>query len=164
MTQRIVGQLLMAGALIGTVACSQEPDRTPVEVERPDARDDVDRAARETADQARETADDARDAAARAGERAGDAADRAGDNTANAIERAGDAAKGAVETADIKTALAADDLVKANDINVDTNGETKVVTLKGTVQSAAARARAEAIAKREADGYRIDNQLVVRVG
>lgn len=163
MAQRMVGQLLMVGALVGAVACSQEPDRTPAEVERPDARDDVDDAAEEAAEETREAADATRDAAARAGDRAAGAADRAGDSTANAVERAGDAAKGAVETADIKAALAADDLVEANDINVDTNGQTKVVTLKGVVPSAAARARAEAIAKREAEGYRIDNQLVVRV-
>jgi osmotically-inducible protein OsmY len=132
----------MVGSLVGVVACSDEPDRAPVdvEVERPDVRDDMNDAA----------------------ERAEDSMERAGDSAANAIEQAGDAAKGAVETADIKAALAADDLVEANDVNVDTNGETKVVTLKGTVPSTAARARAEAIAKREAEGYRIDNQIVVR--
>ena len=66
------------------------------------------------------------------------------------------------ETATIKTALAADDVVDADEVNVDTNGETKVVTLKGTVRTTAQRECAEAIAKREAEGYRIDNQLVVR--
>jgi osmotically-inducible protein OsmY len=142
MAKHVIGQLLMVGSLVGVVACSDEPDRAPVdvEVERPDVRDDMNDAA----------------------EQAEDSMERAGDSAANAIEQAGDAAKGAVETADIKAALAADDLVEANDVNVDTNGETKVVTLKGTVPSTAARARAEAIAKREAEGYRIDNQIVVR--
>ena len=153
MAKHVFGSLLMVGALVGGVACSQEPDRAPVDVdvERPDVRDDIDAAAERAEDATRDAADDA-----------GDAMDRAGDRASSAIERAGDAAKGAVETADIKAALAADDLVEANDLNVDTNGETKVVTLKGTVPSAAARARAEAIAKREAEGYRIDNQIVVR--
>jgi osmotically-inducible protein OsmY len=55
-----------------------------------------------------------------------------------------------------------DDAVDASDINVDTNSQTKVVTLKGFVRSAEHRARAEAIAKREATGYRVNNQLTVR--
>jgi hypothetical protein len=36
------------------------------------------------------------------------------------------------------------------------------VTLKGTVASAEQRARAEAIAVREATGFRVVNQLVVK--
>ena len=52
--------------------------------------------------------------------------------------------------------------VDASDINVDTDAATKVVTLKGTVASAEQRARAEAIAAREATGYRVDNQLAVK--
>jgi hyperosmotically inducible protein len=48
-------------------------------------------------------------------------------------------------TTAVKTKLAADDTVRANDINVDTkNG---VVTLKGEVQSAAAKTRAIELAK-----------------
>lgn len=142
MSKRFVGQVVMLGALAGAVACTQEPDRAPVEVdvERPGARDDVNEAAEEAEEAARESAD----------------------AVSGAADKVGNAVSGAVQTADIKAALAADDLVEANDIDVDTNGTTKVVTLKGRVPSAAAKARAEAVAKREADGYRIDNQLVVR--
>lgn len=139
MSKQMIGCVVMVGALVGAAACSQEPERpatVDVDVNEPRVRDDVDAA--------------------------GNAAERAGDRIAGAAERTGDAAAGAVETADIKLALAADDVVDADDVNVDTNGETKVVTLKGTVRTAAQRERAEAIAKREASGYRIDNQLVVR--
>jgi osmotically-inducible protein OsmY len=45
---------------------------------------------------------------------------------------------------------------------VDTDGVKKVVVLKGSVPSAAQKNRAEQIAVREAKGYRVDNQLVVR--
>ena len=143
MSKQMIGCVVMVGALVGTAACSQEPERpatVDVDVNEPRARDE---------------AEDAADAA-------GNAAERAGDRVAGAVESAGDRTAGAVQTADIKVALAADDLVDADDVNVDTNGETKVVTLKGTVRTAAQRERAEAIAKREAEGYRIDNQLVVR--
>ena len=68
----------------------------------------------------------------------------------------------ATETADVKLAISMDKTVDASDINVDTDAATKVVTLKGTVASAEQRARAEAIAVREATGFRVVNQLVVK--
>jgi len=74
----------------------------------------------------------------------------------------GDRASAATKTADVKLALSMDKTVDASDINVDTDAATKVVTLKGTVASAEQRARAEAIAGREAAGFTIDNQLVVK--
>ena len=74
----------------------------------------------------------------------------------------GDRTAAATETADVKLALSMDKTVDASNINIDTDAATKVVTLKGSVVSAEQRARAEAIATREAAGYRIDNQLVVK--
>jgi osmotically-inducible protein OsmY len=74
----------------------------------------------------------------------------------------GDRASAATETADVKLAISMDKTVDASDINVDTDAATKVVTLKGTVASAEQRARAEAIAVREATGFRVVNQLVVK--
>jgi len=68
----------------------------------------------------------------------------------------------ATETADVKLAISMDKTVDASDINVDTDAATKIVTLKGTVASAEQRARAEAIAVREATGFRVVNQLVVK--
>jgi osmotically-inducible protein OsmY len=86
----------------------------------------------------------------------------AADRPAAAQPDAGDRAGAATETVDVKTALSMDKTVDASDINVDTDAATKVVTLKGTVASAEQRARAEAIAAREATGYRVDNQLAVK--
>jgi hypothetical protein len=74
----------------------------------------------------------------------------------------GDRASAATETADVKLAISMDKTVDASDINVDTDAGTKIVTLKGTVASAEQRARAEAIAVREATGFRVVNQLVVK--
>ena len=75
---------------------------------------------------------------------------------------AGDRASAATETADVKLAISMDKTVDASDINVDTDAATKIVTLKGSVASGEQRARAEAIAVREATGYRVVNQLVVK--
>jgi len=130
MPRYILRHVVVATALVGVIACTREPDRTP----------DMDR----TADQV------------------GDGIERAGDRAGNAIGRAGDAVQGAVESADIKAALVADESVDANAVDVDTIGDTKVVTLTGTVRTARERDRAESIATREAQGYRVDNQLIVR--
>jgi osmotically-inducible protein OsmY len=78
--------------------------------------------------------------------------------TENAAEKVG----AAIETADVKSALLADSRVDASHIDVDTNHETKVVTLRGWVPVAGQKPIAEAIAAENAAGYRIDNQL--RVG
>jgi hypothetical protein len=74
----------------------------------------------------------------------------------------GDRASAATETADVKLALSMDKTVDASDINVDTDAATKTVTLKGSVPSAEQRKQAEAIAQREAEGFKVDNQLVVK--
>ena len=68
---------------------------------------------------------------------------------------------GGIETMDVKTALIKDGRVDAGNINVDTSASTKTVLLKGSVPSAEQRATAEAIAREQAKGYRIDNQLTV---
>lgn len=96
-------------------------------------------------------------------ERRPEAADRpAAEAARDARPDTGDRASASTETADVKLALSMDKTVDAGDINVDTNAATKVVTLKGSVPSAEQRARAEAIAAREATGFKVDNQLVVK--
>lgn len=91
-----------------------------------------------------------------------DPARDAGTAAREAAGAAGQAVAGAAETVDVKAALMRDDGVDAGDINVDTDGAAKVVVLKGSVTTDAQRTRAEQIAMREAAGYRVDNQLVVR--
>jgi hypothetical protein len=92
-----------------------------------------------------------------------EAADRPPAETAPApAPDTGDRSSAATETADVKLALSMDKTVDASDIDVDTNAATKVVTLKGSVASAEQRTRAAEIAEREATGYKVDNQLVVK--
>ena len=113
--------------------------------------------------------DAAKDASAEAKEKADATAAaakaEAKDETADAKRAAGSAGAAidaAAETLDVKAALMADTTVDAGDINVDTFKETKTVVLKGSVPTAAQKEQAGRIAGREAEGYKIDNQLVVK--
>ena len=125
--------LVLAGTLaLGAAACGREARPTTPPADDPAAR----QPSRSPADTAREPG--------------------------GAVGTAGSAVAGATETIDVKAALMRDDGVDASSINVDTDGARKVVVLKGSVSSDAQRMRAEQIAAREAAGYRVDNQLVVR--
>jgi osmotically-inducible protein OsmY len=65
------------------------------------------------------------------------------------------------ETVDVKSALMADGRVDASNINVDTIASTKTVILKGSVPTAQQRTTAESIAREQAKGYAVTNQLTV---
>jgi osmotically-inducible protein OsmY len=84
---------------------------------------------------------------------------KVGEAAAGAANEASNAVKNAGITAKIKSKMALDEMVKARDINVDTNGS--VVTLTGTVRSDAERKRAVQLA-RETEGVTsvVDNLQV----
>ena len=89
-------------------------------------------------------------------------AENAADKSAEASTEAGSAMAGAKQTADVKTALSVDTRVDASGINVETNGETKTVTLNGTVPTEAQKMLAAEIAQPKAEGYTIVNNLTVK--
>jgi len=89
-------------------------------------------------------------------------ADSMGDKSAAATQGMGDGIAGAKQTADVKAALTVDTRVDASNINVDTNGDTKTVTLNGTVPTEAQKMLAAEIAGPKAEGYTIVNNLTVR--
>jgi osmotically-inducible protein OsmY len=97
---------------------------------------------------------------------AGNAAERAGDRVAaetkDATRSVGATLDAAAQTMQIKTALIDADNLDANNIDVDTDGATKTVTLKGYVGNASQKAAAERIAKEKAPGYRVVNSLTIR--
>lgn len=76
-------------------------------------------------------------------------------------EKAAEKTAAGVETMDVKAALIADGRVDAANINVDTIASTKTVVLKGSVPTAEQRTVAEAIAREQAKGYTITNNLTV---
>ncbi|HYW29909.1 MAG TPA: BON domain-containing protein [Gemmatimonas sp.] len=89
-------------------------------------------------------------------------AENAAEKTAEVAADAGTATAAAKQTADVKTALTADTRIDASEINVDTNGDTKTVTLNGTVATEEQKTLAADIARPKAEGYTIVNNLTVR--
>jgi osmotically-inducible protein OsmY len=83
------------------------------------------------------------------------------DAAGRAAGQAGDAISAGKQTFDVKAALTADTSIDASHIDVDTNADTKTVTLRGTVPTAAQKDAAERIAKDKAEGYTVVNQLTV---
>jgi hyperosmotically inducible periplasmic protein len=116
----------------------------------------------------RDAGNKAEDAARDTKGTAGNAADATRDASANAAQNTKDAANSlgakidaAQQTMDVKTALMADKTVDASGIDVDSNADTKTVTLKGHVKTAAEKQRAAEIAKAKAPGYTVDNNLTI---
>jgi osmotically-inducible protein OsmY len=85
---------------------------------------------------------------------------KAANKTSEAVGKAGDKMTDGSITTGVKTELSGEQLLKESAIDVDTKNE--VVTLRGTVPSAAARARAETIAANTKGVARVVNELVVR--
>lgn len=82
-----------------------------------------------------------------------------GEKTAEAANRAEAVLSDGALTAKIKSKMALDDLVQARSIDVST--DAGVVTLKGTVRSAAEHDRAVQLARETAGIKRVIDQLVV---
>ena len=93
-------------------------------------------------------------------------ADAAVDTTSNVVDSAGSALTNMGDamtyTPKIKTALGANAAMKGSNINVDTLGSKDSIALRGTVVSSAQKTLAENIAKQNAKGFKIINQLVVK--
>jgi len=85
---------------------------------------------------------------------------KAADKTASGIGKAGDKVGDSAVTTRVKADLSNEPLLKNTAINVDTTDH--VVTLKGTVDSEAAGARAAEVAGRTDGVTRVLNQLVVK--
>lgn len=140
-----------------TAAAQQEAREANAEVKQ-EARE----ANAEMKQEGREANAELRQEAREAGNAAERGAERAGDATANATRSVGSTLDAAAQTMQIKTALIDADNLDANNINVDTDGTAKTVTLKGYVSNASQKAAAERIAKEKAPGYRVINSLTIR--
>jgi osmotically-inducible protein OsmY len=119
-------------------------------------------AGREAGYKAEEAARDAKGTAGNAAEATKDATANATEATKEAANSMGAKLDAAQQTMDVKTALMADKTVDASGIDVDSSADTKTVTLKGHVKTAAEKTRAAEIAKAKAPGYTVVNNLVVR--
>lgn len=119
----------------------------------------VEGATADAADRAEGTAGSASDKAGDAAEKIGEAAKATGAAAAQAVQDATPVVADAGITAAVKTRLLADPDVAGLRIDVDT--KAKVVTLTGTVRTAAQVAEAEKIAKETSGVARVVNNLKV---
>jgi osmotically-inducible protein OsmY len=87
-------------------------------------------------------------------------AGKAADKTADAMDKAGDKLSDTSVSTKVKSGFSKDPLLKETAIDVHTSNH--VVTLKGTVPSAAAKARAEDVAARTEGVARVVNEIVVQ--
>ncbi len=87
-------------------------------------------------------------------------AEKIGTKIETGVDAAADKTVDAAITAEVKLKLATDDLVKARNIDVDT--ENKTVTLKGTVSSKAEEQRAIQIAQAVDDVRRVRSDLSIQ--
>lgn len=85
-----------------------------------------------------------------------------GGQTSSSTSSVSQATKDATLTAKVKSALAADVGLKTLNINVDSSGNT--VTLKGNVDSADKKTRAEEVARKVDGVATVRNQLQVKAG
>jgi len=81
------------------------------------------------------------------------------DKAAEGVSKAGEAITDGLLTGRVKTKFTGEDLLKGSDIDVDTNDH--VVTLKGTVPTAAGRARAVELAKSVDGVHRVIDKLTI---
>ena len=116
----------------------------------------------EARQEAREANAELKQEAREAGNAAERTADRVANETKDATHSVGATLDAAAQTMQIKTAFIDADNLDANNIDVDTDGATKTVTLKGHVPTAAQKAAAARIAKEKAPDYTIVNNIVVR--
>lgn len=143
---------LLAGVVFAGPACTDKAvDRT-----KKDAGTAV--------DATKAGADKAIDATKKAGVEAADLAQKTAGKVAEKSNEVASATGAAVTdgwiTAKVKAKFSDETVLKGSDINVDTNNH--VVTLRGTVLSGAAKARAEVIARGTERVTRVVNQLVVK--
>jgi len=165
--KRGISSLGLSAALLSAslfAACQNTARGVEQDTERNTA--EVKQEAREANAEARQEAREANAEMKEEAREAGNAAERTGDRVAqetkDATKSVGATLDAAAQTMQIKTALIDADNLDANDIDVDTDGATKTVTLKGHVPTESQKAAAARIAKEKAPDYRVVNNIAVR--
>lgn len=167
---RLLITAMVMGVALSVAACSErarEETKEAGDAIAADAKAGADKAAV----QGREASREAASAAKEAGREVANAASTAADKTKEAARDIADATRrGAAAAAEagsdgwittkVKAKLIDESALKGSDINVDTSDH--VVTLKGSVPSAAGKSRAESIARGTEGVTRVVNQLVVK--
>ena len=84
-----------------------------------------------------------------------------GEKVKEGAQKTGEVLDAAKQHLDVKAALLADKSVDASHIDVDVDTDAKIVSLRGTVPTAAQKAQAERIARDKAGDYSVRNELTV---
>jgi osmotically-inducible protein OsmY len=160
--------LALAVALAPACRNTAEGVKEDVRLNTEEARDGAQTAAEASEGAARKIGADAKEAGGTIGQEAkqvgGAVADGAKDIAAAVKEGAKEVASdvgASKQTVDIKAALMAAKDIDASHIDVSTDADTKTVTLKGTVPTAAQKTAAERVARDKAAGYKVRNLLTV---
>jgi len=142
--------VMLVGAVLAGSACAQRSeDEAGVTVDKPNA----DSALDATKDEAGSIAEETKEAA-------GEIAGAVGSKTKDIVLTTGEAITDGWITTKVSAKFVDEKILKGSNINVDTKDH--VVTLKGTVGSDAAKARAVDIARGTEGVARVVNQLVVK--
>jgi osmotically-inducible protein OsmY len=107
----------------------------------------------------KDAAEKTKEGAAKVGEKTKEGASKAAEKTKEGLSKTGEVITDAWITTRVKSKFIGEDLLKDSNINVDTNDH--VVTLTGTVMSAAARARAVEQAKEVEGVQRVVDRLTI---
>jgi osmotically-inducible protein OsmY len=116
-------------------------------------------AAEKTKAGAEKAADKTKEGADKAWEKTKEGAGTVADKTKEGVSKTGEVITDGWITTRVKSKFIGEDLLKDSDINVDTNNH--VVTLKGTVMSAAGRARAVEQAKEVEGVHQVVDRLTI---
>lgn len=146
-----VPALLLAAV---TVSVSAACDNT-----RAGAKQDAEIAAEQAKQAGEKAAEATADAARDAGQATREAGEAVAEGAAEVKDQAALAAAASTTTGSVKSALMADRSVDSSNVDVDTDAARRVVTLRGSVPSAAQRVAAERIARAKASGYEVVNDL-----
>jgi len=150
----VVTLVALAPACRGTEEGVKEDSRRNLETARQELK-----AAGEDSEQAAE------EIGARAGEVGSDVAQGARDVGGAIRQRSADFGSDVAagkRTLDVKAALMLDRSIDSSHIDVDTDGATNTVTLRGWVRTATDKAGAEKVARAAAEGYEVVNLLTLR--
>jgi len=117
------------------------------------------KAVEKTKDGAEKVGEKTKDGAEKVGEKTKDGAEKVGKETKEVLSKTGEVITDSWIVSRVHSKFVGEDLLKHSDINVDTKDH--VVTLRGTVMSAAGRARAIEQAKEVEGVHKVVDQLTI---
>jgi osmotically-inducible protein OsmY len=156
------------GALLGTLAVTAlalaPACRNTAEGVKEDSRQNAEKArkeAQEVKEASQDTAQKIGEKAEEVGGKVAEGAKAVGEEIKEGAKEVGSEVGAQKQTVDVKAALMVDQRIDSSHIAVDTDADTRTVTLKGTVPTVAQKAAAEQVAREKAEGYEVRNLLTV---